>query len=422
MDNRYLYEDAAYDFSENDAEKYDSLYAGLDKKASADDAQKQRVLSSAMRKAGFEMNETQAKMIVTKSRKKRHIKKFIVIAAAAAAMVGTVAATGAIDRVQEYFWQDMSPYQDEIMKTAAVVSNDDITMSVDGVIADEVKCRVVVSVTSKSDRGEDIVKQLNYSSHDYLEDCCEISEKAEKHGDTAEESHEWYVEQVKALPPHVYTLYFENAGKNSEDIFMEDMTEEEQDNISYDDHLNAQTFNFYEKNKGKYHHYMMFEIEMKELDRTKPLILREKETGLSAEIDLNSFFDSHRLVSDDPKAFDYVVISPLAVYIRSTENDMKNGRLLKGNSGEELSRVVVNYKDGSDETLSSVTISQAAEWNESSELPEFATEQEKLDYTEEHWEEQIVTDQQLNASGEKLFDLEKIKSVTIDGVTYTIKD
>ena len=96
------------------------------------------------------------------------MKKIIVIAAAALALGGTVAATDAIGRVQEYFWQDMSPYADDIMKTAAVVSNDDITMSVDGVIADEVQCRVVVSLTSKTDRGEEIIKQLNYSSHEYF--------------------------------------------------------------------------------------------------------------------------------------------------------------------------------------------------------------------------------------------------------------
>lgn len=424
MDIREKIDLSAYELSEEEAALTDGVYAGLDKKSSADDAQVKRILSSAMRKAGFEMNEAQAGITVAKSRKKRHVKKMIVIAAAVLALGGTVAATDAISRVQEYFWQDMSPYADDIMKTAAVVSNDDITMSVDGVIADEVQCRVVVSLTSKTDRGEEIIKQLNYSSHDYFEDCVDISEKSDKHGDTYEEKHEWYVEQVKKLPPHKYTLYFENAGNTSEDRFLEDMTVEEQYNIDWSKHLNAETFNYFKRNKGKYHHYMMFEIETKDLDTSKPLILHESESGLSTELDLNSFFDSHRLVSEDPNAFDYVVISPLAVYIRSTQNDIDSGRIIKdGGYGQEnggLTTVVVNFTDGTSEDLS-VTISKSSDWKDLEDLPEFETEQEKLDYIQEHWDEQIVTDQLLNASGEKLFDMEKIAYVTIDGVTYTIQ-
>ena len=167
----------------------------------------------------------------------------------------------------------------------------------------------------------------------------------------------------------------------------------------------------------------MYTIEMSDIDRSQPLILRETESGLSVEIDVNAYFDSHRLVSDDPKAFDYVVISPLAVYIRSTQNDIDQGRQLKdgGYMGDgELTSVIVNHTDGTSEKIEGICIGMGAEWCEYEET-QFDTEQEKLEYMEKTWDERTITDQTLEASGEKLFDLSTISSVTIDGIEYKIQ-
>lgn len=420
MENKL--ENIVYELSEKDAELFDSVYAKLDKKARVSDAEKGRILSSAMQKAGFEMNETQANITMRKSKTKKIMICGIAVAALLSA-VGWTAATGGFYRVKEYFAQDISPYVDMINNTSQEVSNDDITLSVDGVIVDEVQCRVVVSVTPKTRRGEEIVGQLSYSSHGYFDDCDKLQKKSTEHGNTEEEAHEWYVEQVKKLPPHRFSLYFENAGKTSEDLYWEDMTDEEKANINYDDNFAAYDFIYYKKN-NKHHFYDMFTIEMSDLDHSQPLILHETESGLSIEIDLNKYFnssptaiDSHRLVSDDPNAYDYVIISPLAVYIRSTQNDIDSGRILKDNG--ELTSVVVNYTDRPSEKLSSVTISKSTE--EPEDYPEFETEQEKLDYIQTHWDEQIVTNETLEASGDKLLTLDRIASVVIDGVTYTIE-
>ncbi len=411
----------ADDLSVKDAETFADCFAELADPVETDSDFCERVLSSTMRKAGFEMNETNVK--VTKG-KKRFGKMMIfgIAAAAVLSAVGWTAVSGGFERVKEYFAQDISPYADMINNTSKTVSDDDITLSVDGVVVDEVQCRVVVSVTPKTKRGEEIVGQLSYSSHGYLDDCYKLQTKAEKHGGTEDEAHEWYVEQVKNLPPHRFSLYFENAGKTSGERYREDMTDAETADISYENVLDVSDFIYYENN-NKYHFYDMFTFEMSALDRTQPLILHERESGLSIELDLNEYLntsptaiDSHRLVSDDPNAYDYVVISPLAIYIRATQNDLDSGRILK-DSGE-LTSVTVNYTDGTSEQLTNICISKSTEDGE--DFPEFDTEQERLDYIKEHWDEQKVTGEMLEANGDKLLTLDRIASVIIDGVTYTI--
>lgn len=389
----------------------------------SNDAQ-QRILSSVMRKAGFDMKEANVKI----TKKKSKAKKLILCGIAAAVVlsaVGWTAANGGFERVKEFFHQDISPYADMINENGKSVANDDITLSIDGVIMDEVQCRVVVSLASKTKHGEEILEQLNNAIYYYNEDCAKLGEKAKQkreNGMNADEAHEWYLEQIGKLSPHKNTLYFENAGKTSEDHADEELTVEEARNIDWSSYFPANG-TWQKHRNSKYHFYEMFTIEMIDLDRSQPLILRETESGLSIEIDLNEYInssptalDSHRLVSDDPNAFDYVVISPLAIYIRATQNDIDNGRILKDSS--ELTSVIVNYTDGTSEKLDGISISKSAEWGDG--LPEFDNAQERYDYLQEHMNEQTVTDETLEASGKKLFSLDRISSVIIDGVTYTI--
>ena len=429
MDNR-LY-DLPNKISEKDAALFDSVYEKLDKNASASNEEKKRILSSAMRKAGFEMQDNYADITINRFRRKTTIKRIFVIAAAAAALVGAVAATGTLHKVQQFFHQDISPYEDQIMGTAQMVSNDDITMSIDGVIADEVQCRVVLSLTSKTKEGEKILEQLEYASDEYYTDCRKLNEKAKKkteNGMSEEEAHAWYIEQIKKLPPHSFTLNFKNGDRISDNTNREDMTDEEKANydpdkyFSFANYVTVRYLKTSDYENDKYHYYEMFTFEMNEIDRTKPFIISESGSGLSVELDINEFFDSHRLVSDDPQAFDYAVISPIAVYVHSTQNDIDSGRRLK-DGGErysnEMTEVTVNFTDGTSRTLNNITICKSTDMND--ELKQFDTEQERLDYINAHWNDADVTDQTLEANGDQLFDLEKIASVTIDGITYTIE-
>ena len=101
MDNR-LY-DLPNKISEKDAALFDSVYERLDKNASASNEEKKRILSSAMRKAGFEMQDNYADITINRFRRKTTVKRIFVIAAAAAALVGAVAATGTLHKVQQFF-------------------------------------------------------------------------------------------------------------------------------------------------------------------------------------------------------------------------------------------------------------------------------------------------------------------------------
>ena len=86
----------------------------------------------------------------------------------------------------------------------------------------------------------------------------------------------------------------------------------------------------------------------------------------------------------------------------------------------ELTSVIVNHTDGTSEKIDGICIGMGATWGEYEET-QFDTEQEKLDYIKEHWDEQTITSETLEASGEKLFDLGTISSVTIDGIEYNIQ-
>ena len=398
------------------------------KKAKITKDKQARILAATMRKAGFEMSEAQAKITM----RKKKIKKIMICGiAAAAALLSAVGWTRAnpdvFMRVQGFFHQDISPYETEIMKHAQTVENDDIKLSIDGVVADEVKCSVVFTLTSKSERGEKLLEQLNYGSNMVIAKevrYCKRAELLERIGLLSEdEVRDWVQNKIDELPPHKYTIYFENAGKKAFDTSDRNTifgNIDDDNSITKD--MFGNVYSMYSPNNSKHHHYERFDFEMRELDLSQPLVIHEFETGLSTEIDLSEYIDSHRLVSDDPDAFDYTVISPLAIYIRSTEHDRECGRALSdgGYMGdEEYTKVVINYKDGtSEEVFGSVGMTQ--EFLDE-DIPDHDTEKEAYDeYMTEHWHENI-TDQSLETYCDHLLDLEKIESVSIDGVIYTIE-
>ncbi len=405
------------------AKDAETLVNGIELPEEYHDDESERILSSVMRKAGFEMNETNVKI----TKKKRRLKKTIICGLAAALVLSaagwTAKTMGAFDRVNAAFAQDVSPFETEIMKHAQTVENNDLKMSIDGVVADEVKCSVVITLESKSERGEKLLEQLEYADYRFISDDIKLGKRAElmmNLGMSEEKAEEWYLKKREKLPPHLYTLYFENAGKfgAEHDITGDDMGIESTDNIIRVTHDNIPQY-------SSKHYYQNFTIEMNSIDITKPLILHEYETGLSAELNVNDYIESHRLVSDDPNAFDYVVISPLAVYIRSTQHDIDCGRALSdgGYMGdEEYTQVFINYKDGtSEEVFGSVGYERVFDDENIPDHDDPDTREAYDQYMEEHWDESL-TEQTLETYVDHLLDLDTIASVTIDGVTYTIAD
>ena len=83
-----MLDDLAYGISEDSAEMFDSVYAGFEKNASVTADEQERILSSVMRKAGFDMKENIS--IKKTGRISRRIS--VIIIAAAMLLIGSVTA------------------------------------------------------------------------------------------------------------------------------------------------------------------------------------------------------------------------------------------------------------------------------------------------------------------------------------------
>ena len=82
-----MLDDLAYGFSEKDSEMFDSVHADFEKNASVTDSEQERILSSVMRKAGFDMKEN----IAVKKIRKSNRRISVIIIAAAMLLICTVA-------------------------------------------------------------------------------------------------------------------------------------------------------------------------------------------------------------------------------------------------------------------------------------------------------------------------------------------
>lgn len=81
-----MLDDLAHGFSENNSEMFDSVYADFEKNASVTAGEQERILSSVMRKAGFDMKEN-----ITLKKTRKISKRMVGIVIAAAVMIiGTV--------------------------------------------------------------------------------------------------------------------------------------------------------------------------------------------------------------------------------------------------------------------------------------------------------------------------------------------
>lgn len=96
----------------------------------------------------------------------------------------------------------------------------------------------------------------------------------------------------------------------------------------------------------------------------------------------------------------------------------------------ELENIIADAQSSGDEERLAEALKQLGEPDcnismskstEGSDMPDFDTEQEKLDYIKENWDNEKVTHETLEAEGEKLFSLDRIANVVIDDVVYTIE-
>ena len=81
-----MLDDLAHGFSEKDSEMFDSIHAGFEKNASVTADEQERILSSVMRKAGFDMKEN----ISMKKTRKLSRRMSVIMIAAAMLLIGLV--------------------------------------------------------------------------------------------------------------------------------------------------------------------------------------------------------------------------------------------------------------------------------------------------------------------------------------------
>ena len=355
MENRL--NEIAERMTEEDTIRFEHSFSDFDDHSVLGNEQHDRILSSLMRKAGFEMKET---MSVKKTRK--HGKFIGLVIAAAVLMTGAlgVYAADTLGIFSRFFKGDISPFESEVLSTVQTVSNEDLTLTIDGIVADEVECKILVSVYANDSEGRKIIKRLEKD------------------------------------PGEDEDYYHGNS-----QLFLEHHGFDYREGVSYDDEgLIYPSLN----NSNEYH--IIKGVEMSRVDLSQPFKLTEQESGLSIEFELTPYLESYRLKSDDENAYDYVVLSPMGIHIRSTQNDIDCGRgfdLIDDASVE----VYVNYADGSQITLDGVSIGQ-----EYSSSIESVTSQETL------VNERLDANPTIDGKP-SFFSVDNVVSVTINGVEYT---
>ena len=155
MENRL--NEIAERMTEEDTIRFEHSFSDFDDHSVLGNEQHDRILSSLMRKAGFEMKET---MSVKKTRK--HGKFIGLVIAAAVLMTGAlgVYAADTLGIFSRFFKGDISPFESEVLSTVQTVSNEDLTLTIDGIVADEVECKILVSVYANDSEGRKIIKRL----------------------------------------------------------------------------------------------------------------------------------------------------------------------------------------------------------------------------------------------------------------------
>lgn len=383
----------------------------------------QRILALTMRKAGNEMENTIQTSTAIKTNKRKWSKRFLIFGIAAAAIVGLAAATGAVDRVQQHFsGGDLSPYSAEVLGTMCEVSNDDITLTVNGVVPDVNGTVISVSVTSHSKKGEEIVGELNYVNGKMSE---ELMDLGMKYGDT-DMTEDEYIQLLKdeGLYEHDLNSLQLRNGERATDQHVFTWREYEeypntpegiQEREAHALYSSLTTANF-ERDKSDtdfFENYFVIDpfVMENQIDLSQPLIVAETVSGLSLEIDLTPYIDTRRLTAEN--GFEDVTISSYTLMVKAGENDFAKGLYLKDGMLDEndISTATIHYKDGHTEDLQ--TLMSYSRSVENGDDEEFDRETAFNDPS-------TIDSQELEAhpNGEQPFDLDSIDYIVIDGIEY----
>lgn len=263
-------------------------YLPFDKEPLSYDAY-ERIAGSAREKAGL----CERKMIEMKttSNKKKIVKRAVIIAAAALLMMPVAAGAyaikgGSLDIFGKFHSGDTTSFQHDLESTLKTVSNEDITIAIDGIIADDFDCDINVSVYANTEKGKEVIAMLN---------------------DPSSTKDMYYFQQLK----------LEHEGVDLSD------DEELEDCPWYTNDFWTGSHQYPDLNNDTEYHTDL-EVNMMAVDRTKPFKLTEQWTGLSMEFDVSPYLESYRVYADEnaDDFFHYVTISPMGVRIMGTPEDI----------------------------------------------------------------------------------------------------
>ena len=293
-------------------------YLPFDKEPLSYDAY-ERIAGSAREKAGL----CERKMIEMKttSNKKKIVKRAVIIAAAALLMMPVAAGAyaikgGSLDIFGKFHAGDTSSFQHDLESTLQTVSNEDITIAIDGIIADDFDCDINVSVYANSEKGKEIIAMLNDPS----------------------------------LTKEMY--YFQQLKLEHEGIDLSD-DEELEDCPWYTNDFWTGSQQYPDMNSDTEYHTKE-QVNMMAVDRSNPFKLTELYTGLSMEFDVSPYLESYRLYADEgaEDICHYVSISPLGVRIMGTPEDLSPMSMYNHlGFNDDNAEIYVNYADGTSEKL-----------------------------------------------------------------------
>lgn len=149
--------------TERDCERFEPVFSDFMRTADIADDEKQHILSSVMRKAGFEMNEN---ITITKvKRKKRGKRLFILIAAVLMIILGTIGAgayflnkQGFINGISPMMWNLREADEEELELLNGMTSTkgkiientfEELVVSYDGVVCDGMQMIVILTLKKK---------------------------------------------------------------------------------------------------------------------------------------------------------------------------------------------------------------------------------------------------------------------------------
>lgn len=210
--------------------------------------------------------EQNRKMVVTKTRKIKYVRKAVsLIAAFMICSILVMAATHS-NGLLRYWGSDTDIYEGSSLEILKSVQNENIKMNIEGIIADKYQCVFVLSLEALTKDGRKILKEAsNFKKHP--EDPLRINIK----------------------PP------FKNNLSGSTGIF--------------------QYTNDNRKNKDYKAYNCDFELE--NVDITKPAIV--EFNGLSLKFDIPEPMETITLYPDSKGGFESVDISPIGYYYQSTQ-------------------------------------------------------------------------------------------------------